>query len=432
MPTPNDKELKIVLSAFINYLKEHGWVLKATNNLSVLFNIRDGVTLNEDSISGLFYQWANRNSYSSIDYADHWWANIRRRLTFVIGETFQPAAEPELFVPLSSGVLAVNTYKKYEKEEPANGFDPNPAPWIEFLERLFPAETDREIVCDWLAHMLQRPDQRPSWHLLFTGDTGTGKGVLFEHILTPLLSGQTASLDSFAKLTEKHSTTLTSNMLIHLDDVSTHSDSQMTRLKSILSEEWQMIRPLYETERSARVYTRIILSSNQPRPLRLDENERRWYAPEFMTHKTDRQETQQFIQNRLLPWVSCGGLDVLYEWLMARDLSQFNHKYVPQSDCLRRMISDSVSILEMQVREWVAENPAFRLETLQAQFSDFRNTQIAASHLTAMRYKKCQPYQKNPDPATGKTSKQWWWIPQDWTPASLRQHLLSDTEEFIF
>ena len=62
---------------------------------------------------------------------------------------------------------------------------------------------------------------------------------------------------------------------------------------------------------------------------------------------------------------------------MTRDLSQFNHKYVPQSDCLRRMISDSVSILEMQVREWVADNQAFRLETLQAQFSDLRNCQIA-------------------------------------------------------
>ncbi|HFD3854149.1 MAG: DUF5906 domain-containing protein [Klebsiella sp.] len=431
MPNPNNEKINIqILSAFIDYLKNHGWVFKATNNLSVLFNIHDGVTLNDDSISGLFYQWANRNSYPEIEYEDHWWNNIRRRLTFVIGEAFQPAVNPELFVPLSSGVLAVNTYKRYEKDAPANGFNPDPAPWIEFIERLFPQDTDRKIVCDWMAHMLQRPDQRPSWHLLFTGDTGTGKGVLFEHILTPLLSGQTASLDSFAKLTEKHSTTLTSNMLIHLDDVSTNSDSQMTRLKSILSEEWQMIRPLYEPERSARVYARIILSSNQPRPLRLDENERRWYAPEFMTHKADRQETQLFIQNRLLPWVSSGGLDVIYEWLMARDLSQFNHKYVPQSDCLRRMICDSVSILEMQVREWVADNPAFRLETLQAQFSDLRNCQIASSYLTAMKYRKCQPYQRNPDP-TGKTSKQWWWIPDGWTPASLRVHLAA-AEEFTF
>lgn len=432
MSNQKNKEIKKALNAFIDYLKERGWVRKATTGLTVLFNIQDGTTLNDDSISGLFYQWANQNAYSAVEYEDHWWNTICRQMTFVVGETFQPALEPELFVALKSGVLAVNTYKRYEKDEPANGFDPDPAPWIEFLERLFPMETDREIVCDWLAHMIQRPDQRPSWHLLFTGDTGTGKGFLFENILTPLVSRQTASLDSFAKLTEKHSTTLVTNMLIHLDDVSTNNDSQMTRLKSILSEEWQMIRPLYEAERSARVYTRIILSSNQPRPLRLDDNERRWYAPEYMQHSVDRQETQLFIQNRLLPWVSSGGLDVIYEWLMARDQSQFNHKYVPQSDCLRRMISDSVSILEMQVREWVADNPVFRLETLQAQFSDFRNTQIAASHLTAMRYRKCQPYQKNPDPATGSTSKQWWWIPEDWTPASLRQHLASDAEEFAF
>jgi len=219
-------------------------------------------------------------------------------------------------------------------------------------------------------------------------------------------------------------------MLIHLDDVSTNSDSQMTRLKSILSEEWQRLRPLYEAERSARVYARIILSSNQSRPLRLNENERRWYAPEFMMHKADRHETQLFIQNRLLPWVSSGGLDVIYEWLMVRDLSQFNHKYVPQSDCLRRMISDSVSMLEMQVREWVTDNPAFPLETLQAHFSDLRNCQIASSYLTAMRYRRCQPYQKNPDP-TGKTSKQWWWMPDGWTPASLREHL-ANAEEFTF
>ncbi|BEN12991.1 hypothetical protein SMETP3_34790 [Serratia marcescens] len=410
-----------VLNAFIDYLKGAGWMLKSTQMGMELSNCLDGSVLNYHSISGLFGQWVNRNNRtidSGTQYDPSWWYKLNGRLPFVTRDIFRPAFEAEIFVPLASGTLAVNTYKCYRAEEPANNFDPHPAPWFEYLERLFPAIDDREVVSDWLAHMFQRPDQRPSWHLLFSGDTGTGKGFLFDKILSPLLCKQTASVSSFSQVTEKHSQLFTKNMLVHMDDMYTTNSNQMNKLKSILSEESVTIRPLYEAERTERVYARVIFSSNKICPLKLESNERRWYAPAFMVHKVDLSETQTFIQEVLVPWIDSGGLNVIHEWLLGRDLQNFNHKYISQSSTLKQMVNNSVSVLDIELDFWLSHTPVFQFDAIRRAFPG--RHQAVADSLTERGYGKCQPFQNVSHPITGERSKAVWWRPKGYSTSDVR------------
>ncbi|WP_151254174.1 primase-helicase family protein [Serratia plymuthica] len=413
-----------VRDAFIDYLKGAGWMLKTTKDRMELSNCLDGTVLNYHSILGLFGQWVNRNNRtvdSDTQYDPSWWYKLNGRLPFVTRDIFRPAFEPEMFVPLASGTLAVNTYKRFRADEAANNFDPNPAPWLEYLERMFPVIEDRDIVCGWLAHMFQHPDQRPSWHLLFSGDTGTGKGYLFDKILSPLLCKQTASVSSFSQVTEKHNQLFTKNMLVHMDDMYTTNSNQMNKLKSILSEENVTVRPLYETERTERVYARVIFSSNKVCPLKLEDNERRWYAPAFMVHRVSRDETHAFVRDTLIPWVDSGGLNVIHEWLLRRNLQNFNHKYVSQSSTLKQMINNSVSVLEQELDSWLSATPVFKLKAIQQAFPG--KHQAIADLLTERGYGKCQPFQNVPYPVTGVTSKVVWWRPNSYTTGDVRNYL---------
>ncbi|MHA3606551.1 primase-helicase family protein [Yersinia enterocolitica] len=413
-----------VLDAFIDYLKGAGWMLKATQSGMDLCNHLDGNILNYRSISGLFGQWVNRNNrtvYPSTQYNSSWWDKLTGRLPFVTRDIFKPALEPETYVALASGTLAMNTYKCYKAEEPANNFDPNPSPWFEYLERMFPAIEDRDIMCDWLAHMFQRPDQRPSWHLLFSGDTGTGKGFLFDRILSPLLCRQTGSVSSFSQVTEKHSQLFTKNMLVHMDDMYATNSNQMNKLKSILSEENITVRPLYEAERTERVYARVIFSSNKVCPLKLEDNERRWYAPAFMVHKVNLPETQTFFKDILIPWVESGGLNVIHEWFLGRNLKDFNHKYIPQSFTLKQMINNSVPVLELELDSWLSSTPVFQFEEIKRAFPG--KHQVIADLLAERGYTKCQPFQNVLHSITGLRSKVIWWRPSGYTTIDVRNYI---------
>lgn len=250
------------------------------------------------------------------------------------------------------GLNWLNTYKKYS---PVASTTPPPLPFIEFLERLFPDDKERQFVTSFLAHLIQKPEQRPSFGLLLTSDTGTGKGFLFNEILTPLLRYQTALINSFDKLIGQFSNVLKDNLLLLIDDAKTKSNSTQTKLKSILTEERQLFEPKGKEQSMSKVYTRILLASNQKRPLKLDSNERRWYVPQFMTHKENRTETQAFIQE-LSDWLEYN-LDSVFNYLNTYPIDDFNHKVCPITDTLLQMIDQSKSSLNDLIESMIEEYP---------------------------------------------------------------------------
>ncbi|MCP6357354.1 DUF5906 domain-containing protein, partial [Klebsiella pneumoniae] len=107
-----------------------------------------------------------------------------------------------------------------------------------------------------------------------TSATGTGKGFLFDQVLSPLLCGQASLLSSYDKLTGQFSTVIANNLLVFLDDCRSSSKSLHTRLKSLLTERRQQIEEKQEQARMVSTYTRFILASNERRPIRFSPNER--------------------------------------------------------------------------------------------------------------------------------------------------------------
>jgi len=346
------------IKEFISYLKLAGITQFTDDKNNCLYSIKDKDKMNLDVLRTLYNKEVGDSGY--IDNRDY----ILASLDNVVGFDFVPNGARTIPKAID-GLVKLNTYKSYS---PTTSGNDDLTIWLEYLDRLFPDNQERKVVIQYLAHMFQRPNQRPSWHLLFTSDTGTGKGFLFSEVLTPLLMNQTSQVSSFSDVTTKHSPCFDGTMLLMLDDATSMSRSTMTKIKSKLSETSIAIERKHMQSSMQRVYTRVILATQELRPLKLEANERRWFAPAYMNHRVDLQETQVFI-SKLAEWLDDGGLDGVHKWLMAYDLEGFNHKNIYHTPTLKSMIENSVPVLVDELKEWLEVNVVFTWSELKDEFS---------------------------------------------------------------
>ena len=355
-PTPPNKPSpadKITLAAYVVTLKARGFCKldDASSNYTRLFNRFNGKPLPLSFIDNDFSRWLFVNkqkcSYRSPSY-------ITYTLPHVVGTKFVPV-DTEFFTEPQTECLYVNTYRKYTPTTDSASVSPL---FLEYLERLAPDPAERHIFTQWLSHIFQHPQERPSWHVMLCSDVGTGKGFLVESILHPLLH-HTSVVSSFSKVMGQFSTMLEDNLLVLLDDPAQGSDDTQTKLKSLLSEERAYTERKHQQGGMVRTYTRFMLASNDDRPLHLAENERRWYSPAPLIHRHDKEETQRFIKT-LADWLALpGSLCAVHNWFMSYSLEGFNPKHIDQSANLKSMIGMSADIHAQFLNNYISEHVVF-------------------------------------------------------------------------
>lgn len=350
MTEPNYKQ------QYIEDLRKRNFVILANEKYPAprLYNASSRSALPKEFIELDYQRFLNKNEDENASAIVPY---VMKSLPLVTGEVFQPKAEQLLY---RDGTWWINTHRSYESS--AHG-EVSPL-FIEYLARLFPNDEERKICIQWLAHIIQCPEIRPSWHLLLSSEAGTGKGFLFHQVMTPLLCKQTYLARSYAEITNQFSTALCDNLLILLDDPKSTSDSQMTKIKSALTETRVSIERKHLTAKMEPTFTRVLLASNEERPLLLDKDERRWFAPQRLKHKYDVAETERFL-SKLADWLSKPlSIDALYHWFRKTDLADFNPKHVHQTPTLLEMIGASKNSLENIYVEYVSEKKVFALNDL--------------------------------------------------------------------
>ena len=244
--------------------------------------------------------------------------NLRFKLPTVAGTTFEPC---NTAIVSYGSTHYLNTFKSYspttDKHQQADL-----TPLHALFERLFPIVEEREIVLNWISHLIQRPYEKPTYHLLLTGEQGTGKGTLCNSLISPLISNQLVSINSYSQLTGRFSDILADNLLIVLDDCRRGSHNTATALKSLLTEKRVYIERKGLQGRMVNTYSRFVLNSNDKLPIPIESNDRRWFIPQYMNHAIDRKETQAFISS-FIKWLE-SNIDCVYWYFMVRDISQFN------------------------------------------------------------------------------------------------------------
>jgi hypothetical protein len=311
-------------------------------------------------VSGNNYKEALPMSWLPADLGDYCKEHNRKRpspmpspdyiaapLETVTGYIFRPKG-PAMVRPKRLRHKYVNIYQEFEPEHPVI---PLSMHFHRLFECLFPDPIERHTFLQYVAHMFQHPDIRPSWHVMLLSDTGTGKGFLYKAILRPLLCKQTALLKRYSELTGKFSMVMEGTILILLDDCKSKREDIQTQLKSLMSEDTVFLEPKGLQAGMVDTYSRFVLASNELVPLDLDHSTRRWWIPKRLgyanglTGDAGRKQRKRQVIEPLADWIKLdGALEAMHQFFMEYDLTDFDPMSPPMTDTLYEQIANSVTV----------------------------------------------------------------------------------------
>ena len=386
------KEEKEIYRIYALNLKARGFckLTNSASNFTQIFNRFDGKTYTPVFLTEDFCTWRKSHKKKCSTPTSYY---LAYSLEHIVGQKFIPGSG-NYHTDAITGCTYANTWRKYElTTDTPPGLSPD---FEDLFLRLLPAKVQRDLFLQYLAHIFQRPSQRPSWHCMFAdSDSGVGKGFLMEFILDPLLK-HTQVLSTYAKLTGQHSTTLADSLLVLLDDCVARSDATQTAMKSMLSEQRVYIERKYAQGGMEYTYTRFILASNEPKPLDLEPDDRRWFIADPMKHRESPEETQQFLQ-RLYDWIDKpGSLDAMYQFFMNVCLKDFNHKFVVKTQAFQNMVKLSKGIHGDLLADFILDNEVFTTSEWMAEYErqslpKLRDAKAIPALLLEAGYEKGRP-----------------------------------------
>jgi hypothetical protein len=338
-------------------------------------------------------------------------------LQTVTGTIFTPKGAA-LVRPRQSRHRYVNTFQAFVPEHPPLPLSPH---FHAFVECLFPDPVERHTFLQYIAHMFQFPEIRPSWHPMLLSATGTGKGFLFESILTPLLCGQTRLLKKYSELTGRFANVMRGTILVQLDDCKSKRADVQTQLKSLMSEERVLLEEKGLAAGMVITYTRFFLASNEEVPLDIDDTERRWWIPKRMQYSNGligdegRKERKQNVIQPLADWIKLdGALEAVHDYLMKFPLDGFDPKTPPMTETLHEQIAKSVSVEQSFTLDFLAEHhtKVLKSEELSGAFSDAGMSK--PSNQAIGKLFEAAGYRQE-SLTVGKKSR--WWLPVAMTKA---------------
>lgn len=208
------------------------------------------------------------------------------------------------------------------------------------MDFLFGAATPaQELFLNWFAFTLQRPEQRIPWAPLIVGVPGTGKGWIYQ-LFQKLLGEQNCAMIRSDDLGERsaHNEWLSSTLLVCIDEMDSGSKwADMNRLKSILTEPYQIINKKYGAKGKERIFANFIGFANILSAAALDENDRR-----FWVHQIPRKcaESPEYY-TRLFSWLESDGPQHLLRWAMDYDLAEFSATAPPPMTAAKRTMIEA-------------------------------------------------------------------------------------------
>jgi len=141
---------------------------------------------------------------------------------------------------------------------------------------------------NWLAYIIQyRKPARTAW--LMHGTQGTGKGVLFNHILAPLVGRKYVQVKRLEEIEEDFNAYMQDCIFLLVDEVQISNAKNrgkvMAKLLNLIVEPTVSIRAMRTDGFMAINNLNIIFASNKPDPIEIDPSDRRMNVGDYQANK---------------------------------------------------------------------------------------------------------------------------------------------------
>ncbi|PKH07696.1 primase-helicase family protein [Moritella sp. Urea-trap-13] len=289
---------------------------------------------------------------------------LEKRIPIVSGKRFAPEL-PEFVV--KNNCTFINTFKSHELDfEEEHGYwdtdstllpsDPKSRkralrPFLEFCNRLVSNSDDLEWLLCWIAHMLQKPSERPSVHPLFRTEHGIGKNVLVEVVIDKLLCKQTVTT-SLKEIRGSHSESAASNLLVFVDESKAKGMNVYLELKSLLTTKELLVNPKHIRPYKQEIFSRFMFADNtEGRAFNIEQEDRRIYVMQYVTHEENKAETQKFVAE-FIDWFNVHW-ELVFAFLDEYDISEWSPHVCPLTEAKRDYLNMCLDPVDAIIQQYL-------------------------------------------------------------------------------
>jgi hypothetical protein len=206
---------------------------------------------------------------------------IQWEAVFVDAAEYKPK-EDVLYFDNSAGVHMLNTWVA-SPIKPRNLNKQRPKILDDMLEPFVPNGNDRDFFIAWLAKIVCEPWERLTVAVVLrTEQHGLGKDVFLSHCIAPLLNKANYRKAKYDTLKARFNKDIFRSNLLHISEVKDMKEGSYNYLKDIITDEKRRLEDKGENVGDeTEIFSNIIFTSNYRVPLRVSENDRRFYFMEM-------------------------------------------------------------------------------------------------------------------------------------------------------
>lgn len=289
-----------------------------------------------------FNEWdikTGNNLIGRTSFVQLWLNDETRRVIDMID--MKPSVDPRVFSPpLLFRYAQCPLNNEEEKVDPIALFQ-------ELVEVLCKHDKPiTEYVINWLAHILQHPFINPLTCLILSGKKGCGKDTLGdfiqEWVVGDRLSHNYTSTDQFW---EKHDTDRLNKLFIKLEEASgSVNKKHVGDMKARITSRTLTVNPKGQKSITVGNYCRYFMTTNEGECVRVEDGERRFFVIACGADWVKNTEQWKKVRRSLF---SESGARQVGDWLMSRDISEFDPTLFPANEYLETIKDSAKSTTDL-------------------------------------------------------------------------------------
>ncbi len=304
----------------------------------------DGKVITYSSFADLKNLYLNRivrHDGKIASIASHWIMHPQRR-------TYENGV---VFAPEKAFVGAYNLFQGW-------GVEPKAGSCRLYLDHLLHVickndETNFNWLVDYLAHIVQKPCEKPGVAIVLRGKKGVGKDTLGEY-LRPLLGKHCVKIGHIDQLTGRFNSALQNTLLVHVEELYWAGNRGAEgSLKHLITSEKLRIEPKGIDSFELDSFIRLLLTSNEDWVVPASDGERRYFVLDVSNRwgviEADKKARAAYF-SALYGERDKGGAAALLDMLQRRDISKFNPRQAPETEGL---LNQKIASLRGEQRWWL-------------------------------------------------------------------------------
>ena len=199
-----------------------------------------------------------------------------------------------------------------------------------------------EYVINWLAHLIQRPWEKPEVAIVLKAGQGTGKGTFIDPI-GQIIGSHYLHAQSPEQVIGKFNAQLENKLLVFADEFFAGSKGSTDRLKTMITERVNTIERKGQDRITVPCFARIIMATNHENVIKIERDERRYL---YLEVSEDMKQNSEYFNNLHNLIKSENFPNKLFFYLQTRDITAFEPRKVPKTDALTDQKIDNLEPLD--------------------------------------------------------------------------------------